>query len=118
MVFPRKTGGSSHVPNQKILMEIESILSVASDLVQEVDRLKCIEEECQLLEKKLFLKQFTPSEQDIFALALDGYSIIKMQEILFKEKTITNQRRSIIQKPPHFITEASHLYFRNEFFLV
>ena len=32
-----------------------------------------------------------PSEQDIFALPLDGYSIIEMQDVLFKEEsTIKN----------------------------
>jgi len=84
---------------EKLLMGIENILSVASDLVQEVDRLKRVEEECQMLKEKLFLKQLTPSEQDVFALALDGYSITEMQDILFKEEsTIKNQRRSILQK--------------------
>ncbi|WP_340598960.1 LuxR C-terminal-related transcriptional regulator (plasmid) [Priestia megaterium] len=84
---------------EKLLMGIEKILSVASDLVQEVDRLKRVEEECQILKEKLFLKQFTLSEQDVFALALDGHSITEMQDILFKEEsTIKNQRRSILQK--------------------
>lgn len=41
---------------KKLLMGIENILSVASDLVQEVDRLKRVEEECQMLKEKLFLK--------------------------------------------------------------
>jgi DNA-binding NarL/FixJ family response regulator len=84
---------------EKLLMGIEHILSVASDLVQEVDRLKRVEEECQMLKEKLFLKQLTTSEQDVFALALDGYSITEMQDILFKEEsTIKNQRLSILQK--------------------
>ncbi|PFW00289.1 LuxR family transcriptional regulator [Priestia megaterium] len=84
---------------EKLLMGIENILSVASDLVQEVDRLKRVEEECQMLKEKLFLKQLTPSEQDVFALALDGYSITEMQDILFKEEsTIKNKRGSILQK--------------------
>ncbi|MCM3774121.1 helix-turn-helix transcriptional regulator [Priestia aryabhattai] len=84
---------------KKLLMGIEHILSVASDLVQEVDRLKRVEEECQMLKEKLFLKQLTSSEQDVFALALDGYSITEMQDILFKEEsTIKNQRHSILQK--------------------
>jgi len=84
---------------EKLLMGIENILSVASDLVQEVDRLKSVEEECQMLKEKLFLKQFTSSEQEVFTLALDGYSITEMQDILFKEEsTIKNQRRSILQK--------------------
>ncbi|MED4292878.1 LuxR C-terminal-related transcriptional regulator [Priestia megaterium] len=84
---------------EKLLMGIENILSVASDLVQEVDRLKRVEEECQILKEKLFLKQLTSSEQDVFALALDGFFITEMQDILFKEEsTIKNQRRSILQK--------------------
>ncbi|GFZ69164.1 hypothetical protein PSE10B_56860 [Pseudomonas amygdali pv. eriobotryae] len=84
---------------EKLLIGIENILSVASDLVQEVDRLKLVEEECQMLKEKLFLKQLTSSEQDVFALALDGHSITEMQDILFKEEsTIKNQRRSILQK--------------------
>ncbi|MEH7490001.1 helix-turn-helix transcriptional regulator [Priestia megaterium] len=84
---------------EKLLIGIENILSVASDLVQEVDRLKRVEEECQMLKEKLFLKQLTLSEQDIFALALDGHSVKEMQGILFKEEnTIKTQRRSILQK--------------------
>jgi len=84
---------------EKLLMGIEHILSIASDLVQEVDRLKRVEEECQMLREKLFLKQLTSSEQDVFALALDGYSITEIQDTLFKEEsTIKNQRRSILQK--------------------
>ncbi|MFL0575028.1 helix-turn-helix transcriptional regulator [Priestia megaterium] len=84
---------------EKLLIGIENILSVASDLVQEVDRLKRVEEECQILKEKLFLKQLTSSEQDIFALAIDGHSVKEMQDILFKEEnTIKTQRRSILQK--------------------
>ncbi|MCM3774294.1 LuxR C-terminal-related transcriptional regulator [Priestia aryabhattai] len=84
---------------EKLLMGIENILSLASDLVQEVDRLKQFEEECKILKEKIFLKQFTSSEQDVFALALDGHSIVEMQDILFKEEsTIKNQRRNILQK--------------------
>ncbi|MED3955554.1 helix-turn-helix transcriptional regulator [Priestia aryabhattai] len=84
---------------EKLLVGIEHILSVASDLAQEVDRLKRVEEECQMLKEKLFLKQFTLSEQDVFALALDGNSVKEMQDILFKEEnTIKTQRRSILQK--------------------
>ncbi|SFH64484.1 hypothetical protein SAMN04487776_1555 [Priestia megaterium] len=45
------------------------------------------------------MKQLTSSEQDVFTLALDGYSITEMQDILFKEEsTIKNQRRGILQK--------------------
>ncbi|MGC3792217.1 helix-turn-helix transcriptional regulator [Priestia aryabhattai] len=84
---------------EKLLMGIENILSVASDLVQEVDGLKLVEEECQMLKEKLFLKQLTLSEQYVFALALDGHSVKEMQGILFKEEnTIKTQRRNILQK--------------------
>lgn len=41
--------------------------------------------------KKTFLKQLTPFEQDVFSLALDGHSVIEMQDILFREEsTIKN----------------------------
>jgi len=84
---------------EKLLMGIENILSVASDLVEEVDRLKRVEEEYQMFKEKLFLKQLTSSEQDVFALALDGHSVKEMQDILFKEEnTIKTQRHSILQK--------------------
>jgi len=84
---------------EKLLMGIENVLSVASGSIQEVDRLKRVEEECQMLKEKLFLKQLTSSEQDIFALALDGHSVKEMQDILFKEEnTIKTRRRSILQK--------------------
>ncbi|MEE3897178.1 LuxR family transcriptional regulator [Priestia megaterium] len=84
---------------EKLLMGIERILSVASDIVQEVDHLKRVEEECQMLKEKNFKKQLILSEQDVFALALDDRSITEMQDILFKEESIIkNQRRSILQK--------------------
>jgi DNA-binding NarL/FixJ family response regulator len=84
---------------EKLLIGIEHILSVASNLVQKVDRLKRVEEECQMLKEKLFLKQLTSSEQDVFALAPDDHSITEMQDSLFKEESIIkNQRRSILQK--------------------
>ncbi|GMG76858.1 response regulator transcription factor [Priestia megaterium] len=97
---------------EKLLIGIENILSVASDLVQEVDRLKRVEEECQILKEKLFLKQLTSPEQDIFALALDGHSVKEMQDILFKEEnTIKTQRRSILQKlNVSSMKEAINLY--------
>jgi hypothetical protein len=56
----------------KLLMGIKHILSVASDLVQEVDRLKHVEEECQILKEKLLKKQLISSEQNFLSLALDG----------------------------------------------
>ncbi|MCP1452191.1 LuxR C-terminal-related transcriptional regulator [Priestia megaterium] len=84
---------------EKLLVGIEHILSVSSDLVQEVDRLKRVEEECQMLLKKLFKKQPTSSEQAVVALALDGHSVTEMQDILFKEEnTIKTQGRRILQK--------------------
>ncbi|MEB2268458.1 LuxR C-terminal-related transcriptional regulator [Priestia megaterium] len=84
---------------EKLLVGLEHILSVSSDLVQEVDRLKRVEEECQMLKEKLFKKQPTSSEQAVFALALDGHSVTEMQDILFKEEnTIKTQGRRILQK--------------------
>ncbi|KLV28745.1 helix-turn-helix transcriptional regulator [Priestia megaterium] len=84
---------------EKLLMGIENVLSIASELVDEVSRLKDVEEECRILKEKLFLKQFSKAEKEVFALALDGHSISEMQEILYKTKdTIKMQRRSILQK--------------------
>lgn len=84
---------------EKLLMGIENVLSIAAELVDEVSRLKDVEEECKILKEKLFLKQFTKAEKEVFALALDGHSISEMQKILYKqEDTIKTQRRSILQK--------------------
>lgn len=84
---------------EKLLMGIENVLSIAAELVDEVSRLKDVEEECRILKEKLFLKQFTKAEKEVFALALDGHSISDMQSILYKEEnTIKTQRRSILQK--------------------
>jgi len=84
---------------EKLLMGIENVLSIAAELVDEVSRLKDVEEECRILKEKLFLKQFTLAEKEVFALALDGHSISEMQSILYKEEnTIKAQRRSILQK--------------------
>ena len=84
---------------EKLLMGIENVLSIAAELVDEVSRLKDVEEECRILKEKLILKQFTLAEKEVFALALDGHSISEMQEILYKAKdTIKMQRRSILQK--------------------
>ncbi|MGG0552513.1 LuxR C-terminal-related transcriptional regulator [Priestia aryabhattai] len=84
---------------EKLLIGIENVLSIASELVDEVSRLKDVEEECRILKEKLFLKQFTKAEKEVFALALDGHSISEMQNILYKqEDTIKTQRRSILQK--------------------
>jgi len=85
--------------SEKLLMGIEHILSVASDLVDEVARLKRVEEECKILKEKVFLNQFTVAEQQVFELALDGYSRREMQLILSKEEdTIKSQRQTIIRK--------------------
>lgn len=84
---------------EKLLIGIENILSVASDLTQEIDRLERIEEECKFLKEQLFLAQFTRPEREIFELAIDGHSVTEMAEILFKERdTIKKQRRSIMRK--------------------
>ncbi|MFP7159792.1 LuxR C-terminal-related transcriptional regulator [Priestia aryabhattai] len=85
--------------SEKLLVGIENILRVASDLVDEVARLKSIEEECKILKEKVFMNQFTKAEQEVFALAIDGHSIAEIQNILHKEEcTIKNQRRSILKK--------------------
>jgi len=85
--------------SEKLLMGIENILSIASDLVDEVARLKNVEEECKILKEKVFMNQFTKAEQEVFALAIDGHSISEIQDILHKEEcTIKNQRRSILKK--------------------
>jgi len=85
--------------SEKLLMGIENILSVASDLVDEVARLKSVEEECKILKEKVFMSQLTQAEREVFALAIDGHSISEIQDILDKEEcTIKNQRRSILKK--------------------
>ncbi len=85
--------------SEKLLMGIENILSVASDLVDEVTRLKSVEEECKILKEKVFMNQFTQTEKEIFALAIDGHSISEIQDILHKEEcTIKNQRTNILKK--------------------
>ncbi|MBZ5482926.1 LuxR family transcriptional regulator [Bacillus sp. T_4] len=85
--------------SEKLLMGIEHVLSVASDLIDEVARLKSVEEECKILKEKVFLNQFTFAEQQVFELALDGYSGREMQLILSKEETtIKAQRQNIIRK--------------------
>ena len=84
---------------EKLLMGIENILSVASDLVDAVARLKSVEEECKILKEKVFMSQLTQAEREVFALAIDGHSILEIQDILHKgECTIKNQRRSILRK--------------------
>ncbi|WP_308221088.1 MULTISPECIES: helix-turn-helix transcriptional regulator [Priestia] len=80
-------------------MGIENILSIASDLVDEVARLKNVEEECKILKEKIFMNQLTKAEQEIFALTIDGHSISEIQDILHKEEnTIKNQRKNILKK--------------------
>jgi len=94
--------------SEKLLMSIENILSVASDLVDEVARLKSVEEECKILKEKVFMSQLTQAEREVFALAIDGHSISEIQDILHKEEsTIKNQRKSILKKlNTSSITEA------------
>ncbi|MGX9161958.1 hypothetical protein [Priestia megaterium] len=70
--------------SEKLSMGIEHILSVTSDLLDEVARLKRVEEEYKTLKEKVFLNQFTVAEQQVFELALDGYSGREMQLILSK----------------------------------
>ncbi|PFI53532.1 LuxR family transcriptional regulator [Priestia megaterium] len=94
--------------SEKLLMGIENILSVASELIDEVARLKSVEEECKILKEKVFMNQLTRAEQEVFALAIDGHSISEMQTILHKEEsTIKSQRKSILEKLNSFsMTEA------------
>lgn len=82
--------------SEKLLMDIERILSVASDLVDEVARLKSVEER-KILKEKVFMNQLTKAGQEVFA--LDGHSISATQGIFHKEEcTIKNQKRSILKK--------------------
>jgi len=84
---------------EKLLIGIEHVLSLASDLVDEVARLKNVEEECKMLKEKVFMNQLTQAEQEVFALAIDGHSISEIQNLLHKEEsTIKNQRKSILKK--------------------
>jgi len=85
--------------SEKLLMGIENILIVASDLVDEVARLKNVEEECKILKEKVFMNQFTEAEQEVFALAVDGHSTSEMQIILIREEsTIQTHRKNIMRK--------------------
>ncbi|MFP7736327.1 hypothetical protein ACLHDF_23580 [Priestia aryabhattai] len=77
-------------------MRIEHILRVASDLIDEVARLKSVEEECKILKERVFLNQFTFAEQQVFELALDRYSEREMQLILSKEETTIKLSKNII----------------------
>ncbi|RDZ12647.1 LuxR family transcriptional regulator [Priestia megaterium] len=82
--------------SEKLLMGIENILSVASDLVDEVSRLKNVED-CKILKENIYMNQLTEAEQEVFA--IDGHSISEIQDILHKEEcTIKNQRKSILKK--------------------
>lgn len=45
------------------------------------------------------MTQFTKVEQEVFAFAIDGYSISKIQSLFHtEESTIKNQRKSILKK--------------------
>lgn len=81
-----------------MLLGIENILSVASDLVQEVDPLKGLEEECQMLKEKLFMKQFTSSEQDVFALDLMVILLKKCKIFCSKKRTQLRLRDAAFYK--------------------
>ena len=99
--------------SEKLLMGIENILSVASDLIDEVARLKNIEEECRILKEKIFMNQLTKAEQEVFAFIVDGHSISEIQHILCKEEsTIKKQRRSILQKLKVSSMEEAVLKFK------
>lgn len=80
-------------------MGIENILSIASDLVEEVARLKNVEGECKILKEKIFMMQLTRAEQKAFSLAIDDLSTLEIQDIFHKEEcTIKNQGRNILRK--------------------
>jgi DNA-binding CsgD family transcriptional regulator len=84
---------------EKLLIGIENILSVASELTEEMDRLERVEEECKFLKEQLFLAQLTRAERQLFELAVDGYNLSEIQKILFKtENTVKKQRSSILRK--------------------
>ncbi len=84
---------------EKLLIGIEHVLSLASNLVDEVARLKSVEEECRMLKEKVFMNRLTQAEQEVFALAIDGHSISEIPNLLHKEEsTIKNQRKSILKK--------------------
>ena len=52
MGYPQKIGGSYHGQSEKLLMGIENILRIVSDLIDEVARLKSVEEECIISERE------------------------------------------------------------------
>jgi DNA-binding NarL/FixJ family response regulator len=84
---------------EKLLIGIENILSVATDLTKEMDRLERVEEECKFLKEQLFLAQFNRAERQIFELAIDGHNSTQMANALFRSKeTVKLQRRSIMRK--------------------
>jgi len=95
MSCPPKTGGSYHGSKWKTFNRIEHILRVASDLIDEVARLKGVEEKCKVLKGRVFLNQFTFVEQQVFELTLDGYSGREMQLILSKEETTIKSQDKI-----------------------
>ncbi|MEK6449691.1 LuxR C-terminal-related transcriptional regulator [Priestia aryabhattai] len=100
--------------SEKLLMGIENILSLASDLVDEVARLKSVEEECKILKEKVFMNQFTKAEQEVFALAIDGHSISEIQDILHKEESIIkNQSRNILKKLNTLSMQEAVQQFKN-----
>lgn len=84
---------------EKLLMGIESILSIATEVANEVERLKGLEEEFTMMKEQLFLRQLTRSERAIFELAIDGLTTRQMVETLHKEEgTIKKQRQNILEK--------------------
>ncbi|WP_255323639.1 hypothetical protein [Priestia megaterium] len=115
MGCPQKIGGSYHGQSEKLLMGIENILRVASDLIGEVARLKSVEEECKILKEKVFMNQFTKVEQKVFALAIDCHSISKIQDILYEVLYFSNQHKKdyLIPKgnPFFFYVDSTQLHF-------
>lgn len=97
---------------EKLLIGIENVLHIASELVDEISHLQSIEEEYRMLKENLFMSQFTKCEREIFELAIDGLNVREMKEFLHKEESaIKKMRKNIIQKlNVKTIKEAVELY--------
>ncbi|MCT9852654.1 LuxR C-terminal-related transcriptional regulator [Priestia megaterium] len=66
------------------------------------------------MKEKVFLNQFTFAEQQVFELALDGYSGREIQLVLSKEEaTIKSQRQNIIRKLGVFSMKESVKKFQH-----
>jgi DNA-binding NarL/FixJ family response regulator len=97
---------------ENLLQGIETVLAIANEVVNEISRLKALEDEFIMVKEQLFLSQFTKSERAIFELAIDGLTTRQMMKWLYKEEgTIKKQRQSILEKlNVSSIKEAVQLY--------